>query len=110
MKIIHTKGRGRVVALALQNIEKKVVAVLLMGVLIFAVLYMYFLGSAVVHAVVRKEVQHNIADAHSRIAELEVSYLERKDDITTSLAHELGFTSIAQKDFVERVRYLGRAQ
>ena len=106
----RVKNSARAIALTLYKVEKKVIAVLLVAVFALSALYMYFLASAVLHAVVRKEVQHTIADAHSRIADLEVSYLQRKDTVTESLAADMGFSSVAQKDYVERARYLGRAQ
>ena len=101
---------ARVAALVLRRGQQQAVTLLLAGIVLFAFLYVYFLGSAVTHAVVRKEVQQDIAQTSSRIAELEVEYLRRKDAVTTEVAAEMGFTRIAQKDFVERTRYQANAQ
>jgi hypothetical protein len=103
------RRRAKAVAIILYTAERKAVGALLLCTIALALLYVYFLGSAVVHAVARKEVQQDIAQASSRIAELEVEYLQRKDRITRELASEMGFRSIAQKDYIERARYLGRA-
>ena len=99
----------RAAALVFNTVVQRATVLLAVGIIILALLYMYFLASAVVHAVVRKEVQHTIAEAHSRVADLEVSYLARKNTITHEVAKDLGFKSVAQKSYVERARYLGRA-
>ena len=109
MKTIQKINKRKVAALLLTNVVQRAVCLLLVALVLLGALYMYFLASAVVHAVVRKEVQHTIAEAHSRIADLEVSYLSRKNGITQEVASNLGFTSVAQKTYVERARYLGRA-
>lgn len=103
------KSKTHTAAIALQTIEFHAVKILLAILIVLGLLYVYFLGSAVVHAVVRKEVQQDIAQASSRIAELEVAYLSRKNDVTAELASELGFTHVAHKSYLERSRYLGQA-
>lgn len=95
-------------ALVLYRIQQRVIALLVLFAVVLVMLYTYFVGTAVVHAVVRKEVQQDIAEVNSRIAELEVSYLQQKNSVTHELAAEMGFSSVAQKDYVERARYLGR--
>jgi len=101
--------RAKAVVLILHNAQQQAVGLLLILTVLLSILYVYFLGTAVVHAVERKETQNNIAETHSRIADLEVNYLQGKDAITRDLASELGFRSVAAKDYVTRARYLGRA-
>lgn len=106
----HTlRQRAKAIAIVLHNGEQKAAGILLVLTILLALLYVYFVGAAVVHAVARKEVQQNTAQASSRIAELEVDYLKRKNHITTDMASEMGFTRLAQKDYMERARYLGQA-
>ncbi|PCI29615.1 hypothetical protein COB52_02330 [Candidatus Kaiserbacteria bacterium] len=96
-------------ALIWRHVEQRVFLVLLVLTVGLALLYIYFLGTAVVNAVERKGIQQNIAQASSQIADLEVDYLERKSGISEDLIGTLGFSSIAQKEYVERTRYLGQA-
>lgn len=100
----------RAIALALHKGEKKAVGLLLILTFLLGFLYIYFLGSAVVHAVVRREVQTDLARINSEIADLEVDYLNRKNDATSELAYTMGLTRVDQKNFIERTRYLGQAR
>jgi len=97
------------IALVLDNAQHNAISLLLVLTLALAFLYIYFLGSAVVYAVERKEAQGNIADAKSRVADLEVNYLKKKNSITSDLATNLGFTSLSETRYITRARYLGRA-
>jgi len=103
------RGGIKVAALVLHNIEQRVVGLLMIAILLLAVMYVYFLGGAVVHAVERREIQNDISSASSRLADLEVEYLANKNAITTDLANELGFSRIATKEYVARARYSGQA-
>ena len=105
----HLYKRVRSIALATHKIEQQAVLLLFVAALVLGGLYVYFVASAVVHAVVRKDVQDDIARVHSEIAELEVVYLQHKDAITLGRANSLGFVTIADKVFIERTRYIGRA-
>ena len=105
----RTRKTSRTRAIALQRIETRIVIALFCAVLCSIGLYIYFVSATIVHAVIAKDAQQEIMNAHSRIAELEVAYLSQKDTITPSLAHELGFIDVTAKHFVERSRYLGRA-
>ncbi|MBL4644556.1 MAG: hypothetical protein JKX80_01685 [Candidatus Pacebacteria bacterium] len=109
MKQKTFKQKAKTVAIILHTVQQRTVGLLLILTVLLGVLYIYFLGTAVVHAVERKETQSAIAQASSRIADLEVSYLKGKNKITLDLATDLGFSRIANKEYVERVRYLGRA-
>ncbi|MBF05100.1 hypothetical protein CL644_00095 [bacterium] len=109
MQKIISKKKIRTVAAVLYVVEQRAVTLLLVALVILVFSYIYFLGSAVVYVVERKEVQRTIANVSSRIATLEVEYFKQKSIVTESLAEEMDFKPIAQKDFVDRTRYLGRA-
>lgn len=109
MKTIISKRQARTIAVVLYTVEKRAVAILLSLILLLACSYVYFLGTAVVQVVERKEIQHTIANVSSRIATLEVDYFNQKSRITEDLAVEMNFTTLAQKEYVDRTRYLGRA-
>ncbi len=98
-----------ITALALRSAEQKVTGLLFGLVVVLIASYIYFLASAVVFAVERKEVQDMSARVNSRIATLEVAYLQSKAAITEEKARDLGFVTVAHKRFVERARYLGQA-
>ncbi|MAZ67773.1 hypothetical protein CL652_03335 [bacterium] len=106
----HTlRQRAKALAIVLHKGEQKAAGVFLVLTILLAVLYVYFVGTAVVHAVARKEVQQDLAQFNSRVAELEVDYLSRKNKVTTEMAVEMGLEELTRKDYVERARYLGRA-
>ena len=107
-KLISNK-QIRSLAIAAHNVEQHAVLILLGLTVGLAFLYIYFLGSAVVHVVERRETQNTIANVSSQIANLEDEYFKRKSNITGSLAVEMNFEPIESKQFVERSRYLGRA-
>jgi len=109
MKKIISRKQIRAVVLVAQNIEQHAVLLLLGLIVSLAFLYIYFLGSAVVHVVERREIQNTIANVSSRIATLEVEYFQRKSNITGTLAMEMDFQPVESKQYIERSRYLGRA-
>ena len=106
---IHTRRNTHARAAALRGLEARMVIALFCAALCSVGVYIYFVSATIVHAVVAKDTQHEIVNAHSRIAELEAAYLAHKDALTPEHAAELGFQAIAAKHFVERTRYLGRA-
>ena len=108
-KISKIRNHARTAAFVLHSAQQRATSILLFGIVLFAFLYVYFVGSAVMHAVVRKEVQQEIAQTSSQIADLEVDYLQRKNAVTEDRAAELGYTHVAYKGYVERERYLGQA-
>lgn len=99
----------QVVAGVLQNAQRHTIGLLMVLTAVLIILYIYFIGVAVVYAIEREETRSTIADAGSRIAELEVDYLQGKNTITLGLASTLGFSTISGKDYVTRSRYLGQA-
>ncbi|PCH92183.1 hypothetical protein COB18_00645 [Candidatus Kaiserbacteria bacterium] len=110
MHNIITRKRARAVALVLHKAEQQAVGVLLIGILALAFLYVYFVGTAVLHVVERREVQQSIAQEGSRVADLEVSYFKKKGAITFDAASSRNLQAIADKSYFERARYLGHAE
>ena len=62
--------------------------------LLFLCAYGYFLGSSVINVVVREEVELSIAKLNSNIGDLEFQYLEARNAISASAAHNLGLTAV----------------
>ncbi len=106
---VGLRRQVKVAAAVLQNVQQRTIGLLIVLTLVLVVLYIYFIGMAVVYAIDREETQGMVADAGSRIAELEVDYLQGKNTITLGLATTLGFSTISSKDYVTRSRYLGQA-
>jgi sensor histidine kinase regulating citrate/malate metabolism len=109
--IIHKAKATKAHALRsmLFNIEQRIIFVLIAAVVIFVLLYVYFVGMAIINTVVRKEVEHDAAQLKSTVAQLEVRYLTEKNEITVALAMSMGFVRIENKTFAQRTTYIGRA-
>lgn len=60
-------------------------------------LYVYFVSASVVHVIVHKEVDREIATLNSHISELETQYLVAKENITLTDAYARGFTKQSAK-------------
>ena len=75
-----------------------------LGVLFFTlvILYMYFLSMSVVHVVLRKEINHSVAETSSQIATLEASYIESQHKVSDKIAALNTFTETDNKIFVSR--------
>ncbi|NQV93059.1 hypothetical protein HQ403_01000 [Candidatus Kaiserbacteria bacterium] len=101
--------RTRSISHKIHGIERR----LCLGFMIFSVallgLYIYFVGKSIVNVVVREEVEFKIADINSKLSELELSYIMKKDSVNMIFAGERGFTSIAQKSFINRGTLVGRS-
>lgn len=102
---LHT----RALVQTMQGLEEKAVVTLSSLLILAAFAYVYFVGAAVVHAVVSKETQTRTAQAHSEVAELEVVYLSQKNRATQDLAEELGLVRVQHKHFAQRHTALGLA-
>lgn len=55
--------------------------------------YIYFVSASIVHVIVRKEVDREIAHVSSRIGELESAYIAAKQSITEENLTAYGFVS-----------------
>ena len=84
--------------------ERKLFFVALSMLLGLFATYVYFISASVVHVIVRKEIDTEIADVSSRISDLESAFIAAKDSITeeTVLAH--GFsTAPVEKIYITKV-------
>ncbi|MDP2650349.1 MAG: hypothetical protein Q8P16_02175 [bacterium] len=102
-------ARARAFSYVLANVEHQLIILLFAGVLLLGGSYTYFVGSAIVNAVVRSEVEKSIAEAHSEVAELETAYFSERNQVTETLAASMGFGKVKDKRFVERAVFIGRA-
>ncbi len=71
-------------------------------VLISVLCYMYFLSASVVHVVMRKEVDKEIATLSSSVGSLEASYIEFQHSVSKDIASLRGFTQTEEKIFIDR--------
>ena len=75
----------------------------------YSALYIYFVSTSVVHILIRKEVESDIARQNSEIGELESLYIKRQTLISREYARSLGYQKITEKQFVARNSALGRS-
>lgn len=93
----------------LHGIERRLCALSVLLVLTFFSMYIYFVGKSIINVVVREETEIRIAEVNSGLSELELSYLDKKNDINLQFAREKGFHAISKKDFVSRGVLVGRS-
>jgi len=71
-------------------------------VLVSVICYMYFLSASVVHVVMRKEVDKEIASLSSAVGSLEASYIEIQHSVSKDIASMRGFKQTDEKIFIDR--------
>jgi hypothetical protein len=64
--------------------------------------YVYFLSASVVHVVMRKEVDAEIAAASTAMSTLEAEYIELQHALSADIATANGFVAAPKKLFVDR--------
>lgn len=64
--------------------------------------YMYFVSMSVVHVVMRKEVDTEIALLSTKISKLEETYIEKQHHLSTAIAEHRGFVIAEEKIFVDK--------
>ncbi len=81
-----------------ENIEIRVrmLQVAFAGFVFFALLYLFFLGSAVFNVVERKSLEAEAHTLSNQIGELELKYLQVSGQIDRDLSKSMGFEEIAQ--------------
>lgn len=65
-------------------------------------LYMYFLSASVVHVVMRKEVNQEIAAISSYVSQLESEYIHAQHKVSDEIASMRGYTVATDKIFIDR--------
>ncbi len=91
----------------LHGIERKLCISFMMLIVALFGLYIYFVGKSIVNVVVREEVEMNIAEVNSEIADLELKYITKKGTINMVLAKEMGFNLISKKIFINKGTLMG---
>lgn len=69
--------------------------------LVSFIAYGYFVSAAVVHVVVRKDVDRAIADQSSLLSELEAEYIASQHAVSADIASLKGFTHNPKKIFID---------
>ncbi len=64
--------------------------------------YIYFLSASVVHVVMRKEVDKEIATLSSSVGTLEATYIEFQHKVSQDIASLQGFIQTDEKIFIDR--------
>ena len=71
------------------------------AVLMVCALYGYFVISSVVHVVMRKEIDREIADLGSYVSQLEARYINAQLAVSFDNATNSGYVAVAKKTFVD---------
>ena len=88
--------------------EKRIVISLLTLIALLVGMYIFFVSSSIVNALVREEIEQKITATYSHMSDLESKYLAQQNTITLQLAYELGFSDIKNKTFVTRTSLVGK--
>lgn len=65
-------------------------------------LYIYFLSASVVHVVMRKELDKEIAETSSYVSQLESQYIEAQHAMSEEVATMQGYVRADHKIFIDR--------
>jgi len=80
------------------DLERKIFWSLIGTIILLFVLYLFFVGSSVVHVVLREEVKKDTAEVHAQVAALEAQYLAQTEAIDEDFAYLLGYISLEQTE------------
>lgn len=69
-----------------------------------ACLYVYFLSASVVHVVMRKEINQEIASTGSYVSQLESQYIEAQHKVSDDIASMHGYVVVEDKIFIDRTQ------
>ena len=84
-----------------QRLRHCVQALLATTLVLFA-LYIYFLSAAVVHVVIREDVEHSLQTLRSDITALESDYIAAQHSVSNRISSFAGFEEITNKVFIDR--------
>lgn len=68
------------------------------------ILYIYFISASVVHVVIRKEIDQDIARMSSHVSSLESKYIEAQHSISADIASLAGYQETSDKVFITRTQ------
>lgn len=66
--------------------------------------YIYFVSASVVHVVIRKEVNQEIAKTASYVSQLESQYIEAQHKVSADIASQNGYVATNEKIFIDRTQ------
>lgn len=72
--------------------------------LLLAGLYVYLLSRTVVHVVMQKEINKELQEVGSQIADLEAVYIEQQHSMSNEVATLQGFVTITDKIFIDKTQ------
>ena len=98
----------KTITATIQGREKQIISVLLLTLVFTILLYSYFLGQTVFKIIAREKLEHQISEARSAVAALEVNYLALKNKVTLNFAYAAGFSDVATTKFISR-KVVGKA-
>lgn len=84
------------------NTQKVLFRVLLGSVVFLAVIYIYLIGSITFNIVARKSLENTIATMTSQVNKLDLTYLNKVNEIDKDYALTNGFVEVRQNLFVSR--------
>ena len=90
------------------HIEKLIFNTLVIGILVSALLYVYFVSSSVLNIVQRKNIEATINFASSDVGNLESEYIFLTKNITLQYARTLGFSEPKDVAYVKTASYAAR--
>ncbi|MEX0930818.1 MAG: hypothetical protein WDZ68_00830 [Candidatus Paceibacterota bacterium] len=64
--------------------------------------YIYFLSMSVVHVIIRKEVNNEIALLQSEIGMLESAYIKQQHAVSNEIVSRTGYVAVTDKIFLDR--------
>jgi hypothetical protein len=99
----------RSIALRPERSTRVMVIVLFYLCIAMAVLYVYFLGSAVMHAAMRKEAESNLTELSYAVGQMEAEYFKAQSELVPEKGEALGLAAIANKSFADRTIRVGVA-
>lgn len=82
--------------------ESRLFYVALFTCLAVFVAYMYFVSASVMHVVMRKEVDSQIAEVGSMVSQLEAEYIEEQHLVSNEIAVQSGYVVADTKIFIDR--------
>lgn len=75
---------------------------LLIGIVFFAVFYIYCVNSAVRNVVAREQAESRISALQAVISELELKYIGSENQMTLERAKSLGLAELPQKTYISK--------
>lgn len=87
----------------LQLNKEKILFWFLAGILFLCVgFYMYSINITVRNVIAREEIENKIAELSLSTSNKEFEYINKRNDITITVAYSMGFKDVDQKQFVSK--------